>query len=173
MYTDLILAIPHHLLIFALAGIIAAELVLVRPGLKTETLGMLARIDGAYGMIAMLIIVVGICRVFFGLKGWEYYIYNWAFWAKMAAFAGVGLLSIRPTMRFIAWRKAPQAIRHSPSPRPRSAAVRATSCRGDGVLPADPDLRRHHGARHRLLIEVRRQARAAPTRPAAPESRWS
>ena len=106
MYTDLILAILHHLLIFALAAVIAAELVLVRPGLKTETVGRLARIDGAYGMIAILIILIGIGRVFFGLKGWEYYIYYWAFWAKMAAFAAVGLLSIRPTMRFIRWRKA-------------------------------------------------------------------
>jgi putative membrane protein len=106
MYTDLILAILHHILIFALAAVIAAELVLVRPGLKTETLGMLGRIDGGYGLIAMLIILVGIGRVFFSLKGWEYYIYYWAFWAKMAAFLVVGLLSIRPTMRFIAWRKA-------------------------------------------------------------------
>ena len=106
MYTDLLLAIAHHILIFALAGIIAAEIVLVRPGLKAETLARLARIDGAYGMIAMLIILVGIGRVFFGLKGWEYYIYYWAFWAKMAAFAVVGLLSIAPTIRFIRWRKA-------------------------------------------------------------------
>ena len=122
MWSDLILAIAHHLLIFSLAAIIAAELVLVRPGLKTETLGRLARIDGAYGGVAMLIILVGIGRVFFGLKGWEYYVYNWAFWAKMAAFAVVGLLSIRPTMRFIAWRKAAQAIRRSQCPTPRSAA---------------------------------------------------
>jgi putative membrane protein len=105
MYTDLILAILHHILIFALAAVIAAELVLVRPGLRAETLGMLGRIDGGYGLIAMLIILVGIGRVFFGLKGWEYYIFYWAFWAKMAAFLVVGLLSIRPTMRFIAWRK--------------------------------------------------------------------
>jgi putative membrane protein len=106
MWSDLILAIAHHLLIFSLAAIIAVELVLVRPGLKTESLGRLARIDRAYGGLAMLIILVGIGRVFFGLKGWEYYIYYWAFWAKMAAFAVVGLLSIRPTIRFIAWRKA-------------------------------------------------------------------
>ena len=106
MYTDLLLAIAHHLLIFALAAVIATELVLVRPGLKAETLGLLGRIDGAYGMIAMLIILVGIGRVFFGLKGWEYYIYYWAFWAKMASFLAVGLLSIRPTMRIIGWRKA-------------------------------------------------------------------
>jgi putative membrane protein len=44
--------------------------------------------------------------VLFGLKGWEFYVYNWAFWAKMAAFAAVGLLSIQPTLRFISWNKA-------------------------------------------------------------------
>ena len=106
MWTDLILAITHHLLIFALAGIIAVESVLIQQDLSAKTIGLLARIDRSYGMIAMLIIVIGICRVLFGLKGWEFYVYNWAFWAKMTAFAAVGLLSIHPTMRFIAWNRA-------------------------------------------------------------------
>ena len=42
----------------------------------------------------------------FGLKSWEYYVYYWAFWAKMAAFLTVGVLSSQPTMRFIRWRSA-------------------------------------------------------------------
>jgi putative membrane protein len=106
MWTDLILAIAHHLLIFALAAIIAVESVLIQQDLSARTVGLLGRIDRSYGMIAMLIIVIGICRVLFGLKGWEFYVYNWAFWAKMAAFATVGLLSIQPTMRFIAWNRS-------------------------------------------------------------------
>jgi putative membrane protein len=106
MYTDLLLAIAHHLLVFALAGVIAVESMLIQQELSARAIGMLARIDRSYGVIAMLIIIIGICRVLFGLKGWEFYVYNWAFWAKMAAFAGVGLLSIQPTMRFIAWNKA-------------------------------------------------------------------
>ena len=106
MATDLILAILHHVLIFAIAAIIAAELVLVRRGLKGDTVPMIARIDRLYGLFAMLVIVVGIGRVVFGLKSWEYYVYYWAFWAKMAAFAAVGLLSIAPTTRFVRWRKA-------------------------------------------------------------------
>ena len=109
MTTDLILAILHHLLVFALAAIIGAELVLVRPGLKQDTLSLIARIDGFYGVLAMLIVVVGAGRVVFGLKGWEFYLTYWAFWAKMAAFALVGLLSIQPTIRFIRWRKAAAA----------------------------------------------------------------
>jgi len=109
MATDLILAILHHFLVFALAGIIAAELVLVRPGLKRDTLALVGRIDGLYGLIAMVIILVGAGRVLFGLKGWEYFVGYWAFWAKMAAFALVGLLSVPPTIRFIRWRKAAAA----------------------------------------------------------------
>jgi putative membrane protein len=106
MMTDLILAILHHLLGFALAAIIGAELVLVRRGLKHNTLTLVGRIDGLYGLIAMLIILVGAGRVLFGLKGWEFYVTYWAFWAKMAAFVLVGLLSIQPTIRFIRWRKS-------------------------------------------------------------------
>lgn len=103
--TDLVLAILHHLLVFSLAGIIAAEFVLIRNELSLSTLSRLARIDRHYGMIAMLIIVIGVARVFWGLKGWEFYVYNWVFWAKMAAFLAVGLLSIIPTVRFISWNR--------------------------------------------------------------------
>ncbi|TGV61904.1 DUF2214 family protein, partial [Mesorhizobium sp. M00.F.Ca.ET.149.01.1.1] len=31
--------------------------------------------------------------------------YNWVFWAKMAAFITVGLLSIVPTSRFVSWNR--------------------------------------------------------------------
>ena len=104
--TDLLLAILHHLLIFLLAAILAAEWVLVRPGLSGGGLKLLANIDGAYGGVALAIIVIGAGRVYFGLKGWEFYVFNPLFWAKMGAFVTVGLLSIRPTTRIIAWRKS-------------------------------------------------------------------
>lgn len=103
--TDLILAILHHLLVFSLAGVIAAEFVLLRNEPSPSTLSRLARIDRHYGLIALLVIVVGVGRVNWGLKGWEFYVYNWVFWAKIAAFAAVGLLSIVPTVRFIAWNR--------------------------------------------------------------------
>lgn len=107
--TDLVLAIVHHLLVFSLAGIIGAEFVLIRGDLPAATLKRLAGIDRHYGIIATLIILVGIGRVFYGLKGWEFYVYNWMFWAKMAAFLAVGLLSIVPTIRFIAWNRQAKA----------------------------------------------------------------
>ncbi|MEQ1951209.1 DUF2214 family protein [Mesorhizobium yinganensis] len=103
---DLVLAIAHHGLAFLLAALLAAELVLVRKGLDARGLPLLGRIDGAYGMAAGLLILIGICRVVFGLKGWEFYVYNPVFWMKMAAFAAVGLLSIPPTLRILRWRRA-------------------------------------------------------------------
>lgn len=104
--TDLLLAILHHLLVFGLAGILFAEFALLKPGLGGRNLSLLGRLDGAYGGLSMAIIIVGVCRVIFGLKGWEYYVGNHAFWGKMAAFLVVGLLSIPPTLRIIKWRRA-------------------------------------------------------------------
>jgi putative membrane protein len=103
--TDLALAILHHLAVFLLAGMLAAELALVRPGLAGGNLALVGRLDAAYGSLAGLIVLIGAGRVIFGLKGWEYYVYYWAFWAKMAAFVGVGLLSLQPTARIQRWRK--------------------------------------------------------------------
>src|SRR5688500_4374580 len=87
---DLILAIAHHLAVFSLAGILAAELALLRPGIAGERLQQLGRLDGAYGGLAMLVVVVGVLRVFFGRTDAGYYSGNPVFWMKMAAFVGVG-----------------------------------------------------------------------------------
>lgn len=124
MTADLILAILHHLLVFMLFALIAAELVLVRPGLGGTALSRLAGLDRAYGGIALAVIVVGVARVIWGAKGWEYYVGNPYFWAKMASFAVVGLLSIRPTLRIIAWRKASAADSAYAAPAAEIAAVR-------------------------------------------------
>ena len=109
MFTDFILASLHHLLIFAMMAIIAFEIATVRPGLAGARISRLSGIDGALGGVATAIVVVGVCRVIFGLKGWEAYVYNVWFWHKMAAFAIAGALSAVPTMRILRWRKAAAA----------------------------------------------------------------
>ena len=102
---DLMLAILHHALVFLLVGLLAMEMALARPGLDGSGLARLGRIDAAYGAVAGLVIVVGVGRVVFGLRGWEYYVANDAFWGKMAAFVAIGLLSIVPTRRIARWRR--------------------------------------------------------------------
>ena len=109
--TDLLLAILHHLLAFSLAAILAAEVAIAAsgtsgPGLTGAQLKRLRRIDGFYGALAGLLILIGVLRVIYGGKGPDFYLASHTFWAKMAAFAGVGLLSIPPTLRYMSWGKS-------------------------------------------------------------------
>jgi putative membrane protein len=109
MMTDLILAIAHHLLAFTLAAILFAQYALVRPGLAGAALSGVRLLDRFYGLFAGLLIAVGVLRVIYGFKGPDFYLANPGFWAKMAAFAAVGLLSIPPTLRFLAWGRRARA----------------------------------------------------------------
>lgn len=108
MDIDLLLAISHHLVVFLLVAIFAAEFALLRPGLSGSRIGHLARVDAAYGGVATLVIVVGVLRVIFGAAGWQYYVTNYAFWAKMTAFLAMGLLTIQPTLAIRRWNKVGQ-----------------------------------------------------------------
>ena len=104
--SPLLFAVAHHLLVFSLAGVIAAELGLVRRGMTAADVRRVATVDAAYGVLAVLILAVGFSRAIWGAKGWDYYAGNPWFHAKMASFLVVGLLSIPPTVRFIRWRRA-------------------------------------------------------------------
>src|SRR5215467_11408660 len=103
---DLILAIAHHILVFGLTIMLAMELAQVRPGLTISSVKRLAGLDIGYGASAALVVIVGIHRVIFGAKGYVFYVENVLFWAKMATFAAIGVISIIPTLRFRAWKKA-------------------------------------------------------------------
>ena len=107
---DLVLAIVHHVLIFGIFGILSAELMAVRPDMSSATALRIASIDSLYGIFAAAVVIIGFCRAIFAAKGWAYYSHNAFFWAKIITFAGIGLLSVPPTMVFIRWRKAGVAL---------------------------------------------------------------
>ena len=103
---DLVLAIVHHLLVFGIFGIVFAEFMVVRPGMNTTAVARIGSIDLWYGGFAGAVVIVGFCRAIFAAKGWAYYSHNVFFWAKIATFAAIGLLSVPPTLAFIRWRKS-------------------------------------------------------------------
>ena len=103
---DLGLPIGHHLLVFALFGVLAAELVMVRRGADLATVARVGRIDLWYGILAGLILAVGFARAVYAAKGWAYYSHNLFFQAKMGTFVLIGLLSVPPTIAYIRWRRA-------------------------------------------------------------------
>jgi len=103
---DLVLAIAHHLLVFALFGVLFAEFIIVRRGLDAATVVRVAAIDLWYGVFAGSIVIVGFARAIFAAKGWTYYEHNAFFWAKIVTFGLIGLLSVPPTLAFLRWRRA-------------------------------------------------------------------
>jgi len=105
---DLVLAIVHHLLVFILAGTLAFEIGTVSLTMKRDEILRVGRVDIWYGILALVIIVVGFIRAAVAAKGWAYYAVNVFFWAKIATFVVVGLLSIVPTLAIIRWRNALQ-----------------------------------------------------------------
>jgi putative membrane protein len=105
MLTDLILAILHHLAIVTLIVLLAFEFALLRPGITAENLRRVTNVDAGYGATAGLVIVIGVSRVIWGAKGADFYLSNPWFWAKMASFVCIALLSIPPTLALLKWRK--------------------------------------------------------------------
>jgi putative membrane protein len=123
---DLALAVTHHLAILSLILIVGAELALIRGDLSGAAVRRLATIDAGYGIAAGVIILVVVTRVLLGAKGWVFYVHNPFFWAKMATFLVVGLLSIHPTVAFLRWRRAADADATFAPPAGGVAAVRRT-----------------------------------------------
>ena len=115
MFLDWLLASFHHLAVFSLAAILAVELALTASVVDDRTVMRLARVDAWFGIVAAVALAAGLSRLFFGAKGYEYYLVNIFFWAKMALFAGIALLSVAPTYSYIVWRRR---VRADPSFRP-------------------------------------------------------
>ena len=99
-------AFLHHLAAFTLVAALAVQFVLLRDEITVASARKLQVIDTVYGMAAVMLLIVGLGRVFHFEKGPTYYFHTWTFIAKLSLFALVGLLSILPTLAFRSWRTA-------------------------------------------------------------------
>ena len=78
---------------------------LKRP-LDREGLARLFAADNVWGIAALLWLVTGLLRAFGGLdKGSAFYLASRLFWLKLALFALVVALEVRPMLTFIRWRR--------------------------------------------------------------------
>ena len=102
-------AFLHHLCAFTLVSALAVEFILIGQELSHATAKRIVVADAILGAAAGLLLVVGLCRVFFFEKGAAYYFHSHAFMAKFSVFIAVGLLSIVPTLEFLKWRKPVKA----------------------------------------------------------------
>ena len=103
MMTHAIAAWLHYLGMMAMMALLAMEHLLFNEKLDLARSRLLLRIDALYGTLAGIQIGTGIWRMWLE-KGSAYYLSNPLFHAKIGLFALVGLLSLYPTLTFLAWR---------------------------------------------------------------------
>ncbi|NLW95739.1 MAG: DUF2214 family protein [Xanthomonadaceae bacterium] len=105
MFCDFLLASAHHLLLFGLVAMLAIQSALLARPIDAAAARRLVGVDRGYGTAAGLLLLAGVARVFWGVKGAGFYLHNPWFHAKVGAFVLAALLSILPTLAFIGWRR--------------------------------------------------------------------
>jgi putative membrane protein len=123
-------AFLHHLAAFTLVAAVAVEFVLIRGELTLSSARRLVATDAVLGAAAMVLLVVGLLRVFYFEKGATYYFHSHAFLTKFTLFILLALLSAIPTVEFLTWRPA---LKADQLPRPDTKKLRMIT----GVIHAE------------------------------------
>jgi putative membrane protein len=106
MTLEALLAYAHLLAILTMVVFISSEAALCRPEwLNARVVERLGKVDMVYGISAGVVLLTGVARTWWGVKGTSWYWTNGLLHLKLAMFVAIGLLSIKPTMMFLRWRK--------------------------------------------------------------------
>jgi putative membrane protein len=123
MLVESLLAYAHFVAILSLVVFITSEAALCRPEwMNAAVVQRLARVDMIYAASAVLVLLTGVARTVWGLKGAGWYWSQPLLHIKFTLFVVIGLLSIKPTLTFIRWKKALAATGTLPA----EAEVRST-----------------------------------------------
>ena len=110
MTLESLLAYAHLLAILTMVVFLASEAALCRvEWLNAAVVERLGKIDMVYGISAGLVLLTGLARVFLGSKGAAWYAHNPLLYLKLAMFLVIGLVSIKPTLMFVRWRRTLRA----------------------------------------------------------------
>ena len=121
MTLEAILAFLHFSAILALVVFISSEAALCRSDwLNAKVVERLVAVDRIYGIAAGAVLLTGIARTWWGIKGTSWYWHQPLLHLKLALFIMVALMSIKPTLMFIRWRR---------------------ELRASGALPAEAEVR--------------------------------
>ena len=123
MTAEALLAYAHLLAILTMVVFLASEAALCRgEWLNAAVVERLARVDMIYGIASVAVLLTGFLRTWMGAKGMGWYWTNPLLHVKLTLFIVVGLMSIKPTITFIRWRKALR----STGALPEAAQIKAT-----------------------------------------------
>jgi putative membrane protein len=106
MTLEAVLAYAHLLAILTLVVFITSEAALCRPEwLNQAVVQRLGKLDMVYGIAAGVVLLTGIARTWWGIKGTAWYWGNGLLHLKLALFVLIGVLSIKPTLMFRRWNQ--------------------------------------------------------------------
>ncbi|MEO7885340.1 MAG: DUF2214 family protein [Polaromonas sp.] len=106
MVLESLLAYAHLLAILTMVVFLGSEAALCRvEWLNAAAVERLGKIDMVYGIAAGAVFLTGLARVFLGTKGAAWYAHNPLLYLKLVMFLAIGLISIKPTMMFLRWRR--------------------------------------------------------------------
>jgi putative membrane protein len=81
------------------------QVILIRQPLDMRTVRLLGRMDIWYFSSAIAALITGFLRATVGAKGADFYFNAWPIYVKIGLFLAVGLISVKPTMTFIRWKR--------------------------------------------------------------------
>ncbi len=110
MWLESWLAYAHFVAILSLVVFITSEAALCRPEwLNAAVVRRLGRLDLLYLGAAVAVLLTGLARTYWGMKGGGWYWQQPLLHAKLTLFAVIGLISLKPTFAFIRWRRQLEA----------------------------------------------------------------
>ena len=131
IWLESILAYAHFIAILTLVVFLSSEAALCRvEWMNAAVVRRLVRLDLIYLVAAIAVLLTGVARTLWGIKGTPWYWHQPLLHAKLGLFVVMGLMSIKPTRLFMRWRKTLEA---------------------SGALPSDAEVR---SARRWIMIEA-------------------
>ena len=115
MTLEALLSYAHLLAILTMVVFLASEAALCRAEwLNAAVVERLGKVDLIYGVSAVAVLLTGVARTWWGVKGTAWYWSNPLLHLKLTLFVVIGLLSIKPTLMFVRWRRELRATGQLP-----------------------------------------------------------
>lgn len=109
MILDAVLAYLHFTAIFLLFAFLTTQAIMIRAPLDARGIRLMGRVDIWLAISAVAVLLTGMLRLGLGAKGADFHLANWPVYVKVGLFLAVGLISVKPTLMLIRWRRALEA----------------------------------------------------------------
>lgn len=107
MTLEALLAALHLVAVLTLVVFLSSQAALCRAEwMNAEVVRRLARLDVIYGLAALVLLLTGLARLYWGTKGVSWYVSQPLFHVKMTLFVLMALLSIKPSLTFRRWLRS-------------------------------------------------------------------